>query len=110
MAGDAWGDEQARLLVHQWSRRYNNFHPHSSLGYLIPRQYADQWKQEKHGQLFNQVDLMLRLPHTDKSFESRSSENFPNLIPLDSHERPGAERDAGWCHRGDRAAGYRTNR
>ena len=38
--------DHARLLVDQWSQRYNNFHPHSSLGYLSPRQYAEQWKQE----------------------------------------------------------------
>ena len=38
--------EHARLLVAQWSSRYNNFHPHSSLGYLSPRKYAEQWKQE----------------------------------------------------------------
>ena len=37
----------ARLLVNQWSNRYNNFHPHSSLGYTSPRKYAEQWK-EKH--------------------------------------------------------------
>lgn len=38
--------EHARLLVDRWSRRYNDFHPHSSLGYLSPRQYAEQWRQE----------------------------------------------------------------
>ncbi|PXA76627.1 IS3 family transposase, partial [Auritidibacter sp. NML120779] len=38
--------DHARLLVAQWSRRYNDFHPHSSLGYLSPRQYAEQWRQE----------------------------------------------------------------
>ena len=38
--------DHARLLVDQWSQRYNNFHPHSSLGYLSERQYAEQWKQE----------------------------------------------------------------
>lgn len=38
--------EHARLLVNLWSRRYNDFHPHSSLGYLSPRQYAEQWRQE----------------------------------------------------------------
>ncbi|WP_216452450.1 integrase core domain-containing protein [Arcanobacterium phocae] len=36
----------ARILVTQWSRRYNNFHPHCSLGYPSPRQYAEQWRQE----------------------------------------------------------------
>lgn len=36
----------ARMLVAQWSRRYSNFHPHSSLGYLSPRQYAEQWRRE----------------------------------------------------------------
>ncbi|WP_376707151.1 integrase core domain-containing protein [Trueperella abortisuis] len=38
---------RARALVAQWSRRYNNFHPHSSPGYLSPRQYAEARKQEK---------------------------------------------------------------
>ncbi|WP_172119504.1 integrase core domain-containing protein [Actinomyces faecalis] len=36
----------ARALVAQWSRRYNDFHPHPCLGYLSPRRYAEQWKQE----------------------------------------------------------------
>ncbi|QCX47074.1 transposase [Arcanobacterium haemolyticum] len=34
--------EHARMLVAQWSRRYNDFHPHSSLSYLSPRKYAEQ--------------------------------------------------------------------
>lgn len=29
--------EHARMLVAQWPQRYNDFHPHSSLGYLSPR-------------------------------------------------------------------------
>ena len=36
----------ARLLVTQWSHRYNECHPHSSLGYLSPRAYAEQYKQQ----------------------------------------------------------------
>ncbi|WP_101507321.1 integrase core domain-containing protein [Corynebacterium ulcerans] len=38
--------DHARLLVGQWSWRYNGFQPHSSLGYLSPRQYAEQSRQE----------------------------------------------------------------
>ncbi|WP_455952572.1 integrase core domain-containing protein, partial [Arcanobacterium haemolyticum] len=38
--------EHARILVAQWSQRYNDFHPHSSLSYLSPRKYAEQWRQE----------------------------------------------------------------
>ena len=38
--------EHARMLVAQWSQRYNDLHPHSSLGYLSPRKYAEQWRQE----------------------------------------------------------------
>ncbi|WP_425425732.1 integrase core domain-containing protein [Boudabousia marimammalium] len=38
--------EHAHTLVAHWSRRCNNFHPHSSLGYLNPRQYAEQWREE----------------------------------------------------------------
>ncbi|MEW6907998.1 integrase core domain-containing protein [Trueperella pyogenes] len=38
--------DHARMFVTQWSQRYNNFHPHSSLGYLSPREYAENWRQE----------------------------------------------------------------
>ncbi|WP_461176235.1 integrase core domain-containing protein [Trueperella pyogenes] len=38
--------EHAQMLVAQWSRRYNDFHPHSSLSYLSPRKNAEQWRQE----------------------------------------------------------------
>ena len=38
--------DHARRLVTAWSHRYNNYHPHSSLGYLSPRQYAEKWRQE----------------------------------------------------------------
>ncbi|WP_430626046.1 integrase core domain-containing protein [Trueperella pyogenes] len=38
--------EHAQMLVAQWSRRYNDFHPHSSLSYLSPQKYAEQWRQE----------------------------------------------------------------
>lgn len=38
--------DHARLLVGQWSRRYNEMHPHSSLGYIAPREYAEKWRQE----------------------------------------------------------------
>lgn len=38
--------EHAQTLVTQWSRYYNDFHPHSSLSHPSPQQYAEQWKQE----------------------------------------------------------------
>ncbi|MBG9244889.1 transposase [Corynebacterium belfantii] len=38
--------DHARMLVTQWSQRYNNFHPHSPLSYLSPRKYTEQWRQE----------------------------------------------------------------
>ncbi|WP_091280386.1 integrase core domain-containing protein [Arcanobacterium phocae] len=38
--------EHAHTLVVHWLRHHNNFYPHSTLGYLSPRQYAEQWKQE----------------------------------------------------------------
>ncbi|WP_168156006.1 MULTISPECIES: integrase core domain-containing protein [Corynebacterium] len=41
--------DHARLLVGQWSRRYNKLHPHSSLCYLSLRQYAEQSRQREHG-------------------------------------------------------------
>ena len=35
----------ARTLIGAWSRRYNEEHPHSALGWLSPNQYARQWAQ-----------------------------------------------------------------
>ena len=35
----------ARTLIAVWSRRYNEEHPHSGLGWLSPNQYARQWAQ-----------------------------------------------------------------
>lgn len=38
------GIEDACLAVESWSYRYNNFHPHSSLGYRSPAQFAASQK------------------------------------------------------------------
>ncbi|MEW6926307.1 integrase core domain-containing protein [Trueperella pyogenes] len=38
--------EHAQMLVAQWSQRYNDVYPHSSLSYLSPQKYAEQWRQE----------------------------------------------------------------
>ncbi|WP_281247315.1 integrase core domain-containing protein [Corynebacterium phocae] len=38
--------EDARAGLTWWSHRYNNEHPHSSLGYMTPNAFADQWKKE----------------------------------------------------------------
>lgn len=38
----------ARALITAWSRRYNEEHPHSALGWLSPNQYARQWAQHHH--------------------------------------------------------------
>jgi len=37
--------DHARALITAWSRRYNEEHPHSALGWLSPNQYARQWAQ-----------------------------------------------------------------
>lgn len=37
--------DHARTLIAAWSRRYNEEHPHSALGWLSPNQYARQWAQ-----------------------------------------------------------------
>ena len=36
---------RARTLIAVWSRRCNEEHPHSGLGWLSPNQYARQWAQ-----------------------------------------------------------------
>ena len=37
--------DHARALIGAWSRRYDEEHPHSALGWLSPNQYARQWAQ-----------------------------------------------------------------
>ena len=39
------GLDHARPLIAAWSRRYNEEHPHSALGWFSPNQYARQWAQ-----------------------------------------------------------------
>jgi len=39
------GLDHARTLIAAWSRRYNEEHAHSALGWLSPNQYARQWAQ-----------------------------------------------------------------
>ena len=39
------GLDHARTLIAAWSRRYNEEHPHSALGWPSPNQYARQWAQ-----------------------------------------------------------------
>ena len=37
--------DHARALVKLYGRHYNERRPHSSLGYLTPREFAEKWKQ-----------------------------------------------------------------
>jgi hypothetical protein len=37
----------ARTHIAAWSRRYNEEHPHSALGWLSPNQYTRQWAQHQ---------------------------------------------------------------
>ncbi len=39
------GIDHARTLIVEWSRRYNEEHPHSALGWLSPNQYTRHWVQ-----------------------------------------------------------------
>ncbi|WP_280514566.1 transposase [Corynebacterium belfantii] len=32
-----------------WSKRYDNYHPHSSLGFIPPTEYANQWHHTQEG-------------------------------------------------------------
>ncbi|AWB83645.1 integrase core domain-containing protein [Corynebacterium liangguodongii] len=34
-----------RAACRLWSKRYNTHHPHSSLGFIPPTEYANQWHQ-----------------------------------------------------------------
>jgi len=34
---------EAKTIIEQWRREYNELRPHSSLGYLTPKEFAAQW-------------------------------------------------------------------
>jgi putative transposase len=39
--------EDAREKIEKWRQDYNEFHPHSSLGDLTPRQFAEKFESQK---------------------------------------------------------------
>lgn len=39
--------EHASKMVNWWSNRYNNEHPHSSLGWKTPNQFAKEWEAQQ---------------------------------------------------------------
>ena len=40
--------EEARVLIESWRRHYNEVRPHSSLGYLTPREFNNQPTDQSH--------------------------------------------------------------
>jgi putative transposase len=40
---------EARTVIEQWRRRYNEVRPHSSLGNLTPNEYTRIFHQPQHG-------------------------------------------------------------
>lgn len=43
---------EASIIVEQWREDYNNNRPHSSLGYLTPKEYLKRKKEEKNGKVY----------------------------------------------------------
>ena len=41
--------DEAKVLIEAWRQHYNEIRPHSSLGYLTPREFIDQSNQEPVG-------------------------------------------------------------
>ena len=39
----------ASRCLRLWSKRYNTYHPHSSLGFIPPTEYANQWHHTQEG-------------------------------------------------------------
>lgn len=49
------GVREAKVVVESWRRRYNRVRPHSSLGYLTPREFRKAWEKTRRepGALFS---------------------------------------------------------
>ena len=43
---------EASIIVEEWRKEYNNDRPHSSLGYLTPKEYLSRKKEEKIGKVY----------------------------------------------------------
>lgn len=44
--------DHARALIRLFARHYNERRPHSSLGYLTPREFAEQWRSDQEAGTF----------------------------------------------------------
>ena len=44
--------DHARALIKLFGRAYNERRPHSSLGYLTPREFADKWRSTRRARAF----------------------------------------------------------
>ena len=42
---------EASIIIEEWRKDYNDNHPHSSLGYLTPREYLRERNKEKPGKV-----------------------------------------------------------
>jgi transposase InsO family protein len=42
--------KEARTIVEAWRQEYNNYRPHSSLGYLTPAEFARQYADNSRGE------------------------------------------------------------
>ena len=47
---------EASIIVENWRKDYNNDRPHSSLGYLTPKEYLRRKKEEKSGEVYLWMD------------------------------------------------------
>ena len=42
--------QEAQAIVETWRQEYNNYHPHSSLSYLSPAEFAKRYYQNKQAE------------------------------------------------------------
>ncbi len=46
---------EAQAIVENWRQEYNNYRPHSSLGYLTPTEFAQRYYQKNQVKLSRQL-------------------------------------------------------
>lgn len=88
-----WNLAEAKVVIEDWRRYYNQERPHSSLGYLTPLEYRAQWERERSGKAVDSaLSLSLCAP---LRYEDRKLNGPPSATGRRAHTSSVADRALG---------------